>query len=160
VRPNDVTHLHTADWHLGQTIRGYSRAYEQQCALDSLIQIIVEREIGTLVIAGDVFDSQHPSGEVQHMFYRTLARLHAESPALNTVVVASNPNAAGRLEAPYPLLSAFKVHVVGNVHRTLDRLDCDRHLFTLRDARGEAYLHVIAVSYPTAACLPALAAGT
>lgn len=68
--------LHTADWHLGQTIRGYSRAYEQQCVLDSLIQLISEHEIDTLVIAGDVFDSQHPSGEAQAMFYQTLARLH------------------------------------------------------------------------------------
>ena len=148
--------LHTADWHLGQTIRGYSRAYEQQCALDSLLQIVIERDIDTLIIAGDVFDSQHPSGEAQHMFYRMLAGLHAEKPALNTVVVAGNHDAAGRLEAPHPLLAAFKVHVVGNVRRTLDRLDCDRHLITLRDAHGEAYLHVIAVSYPTAACLPAL----
>ncbi len=148
--------LHTADWHLGQTIRGYSRAYEQQCALDSLLQVVIERDIDTLIIAGDVFDSQHPSGEAQHMFYRMLAGLHAENPALNTVVVAGNHDAAGRLEAPHPLLAAFKVHVVGNVRHTLDRLDCDRHLITLRDARGEAYLHVIAVSYPTAACLPAL----
>ncbi len=148
--------LHTADWHLGQTIRGYSRAYEQQCALDSLLQVVIERDIDTLIIAGDVFDSQHPSGEAQHMFYRMLASLHAEKPGLNTVVVAGNHDAAGRLEAPHPLLAAFKVHVVGNVRRTLDRLDCDRHLITLYDTRREAYLHVIAVSYPTAACLPAL----
>lgn len=148
--------LHTADWHLGQTIRGYSRAYEQQCALDSLLQIVLERQVDTLIIAGDVFDSQHPSGEAQHMFYRTMARLHADNPGLNTVVVAGNHDAAGRLEAPHPLLTAFKVHVVGNVRRTLERLDCDRHLITLHDVHGEAYLHVIAVSYPTAACLPAL----
>lgn len=141
---------------MGQTIRSYDRAYEQQCALDSLLQIVAEREIDTLVIAGDVFDSQHPSGEAQHMFYRTLARLHAENSALNTVVVAGNHDAAGRLEAPHPLLAAFRVHVVGNVRRTLNRLDCDRHLITLHDPRGEPYLHVIAVSYPTAACLPAL----
>ena len=148
--------LHTADWHLGQTIRGYSRAYEQQCVLDSLVQLISEHQVDTLVIAGDVFDGQHPSGDAQAMFYQTLARLHTTRRGLNTVIVAGNHDAAGRLEAPHPLLAAFNVHVVGNVRRTLERVDCARHLLTLRDPAGEPYLHVLAVSYPTAACLPAL----
>ncbi|WP_035354907.1 metallophosphoesterase family protein [Edaphobacter aggregans] len=148
--------LHTADWHLGQTLRGYSRWYEQEQVLDRLIQLVEEREIDTLLIAGDVFDSQHPSGEAQSLFYKTLARLHQVRPSLNTVVVAGNHDAAGRLEAPHPLLAAFNVHAVGNVRRAQDRMDCERHLLTLRDAQGEAYLHVVAVSYPTAACLPSL----
>lgn len=70
--------------------------------------------------------------------------------------MAGNHDAAGRLEAPHPLLAAFNVHVVGNVRRTLQRVDCARHMLTLRDPAGEPYLHVLAVSYPTAACLPAL----
>src|SRR5258708_4259245 len=137
--------LHTADWHLGQTLRGYSRWYEQEQVLDRLIQLVEEREIDTLLIAGDVFDSQHPSCEAQSLFYKTLARLHQVRPSLNTVVVAGNHDAAGRLEAPHPLLAAFNVHVVGNVRRAQDRMDCERHLLTLPDAQGEAYLHVVAV---------------
>jgi DNA repair protein SbcD/Mre11 len=148
--------LHTADWHLGQTLRGYSRAYEQQQVLDRLVELIEEKEIDTLLIVGDIFDSQHPSGEAQSLFYKTLARLHQTRPSLNTVVVAGNHDAAGRLEAPHPLLAAFNVHVVGNVRRDQDRMDCERHLLTLRDSQAEAYLHVLAVSYPTAACLPSL----
>jgi DNA repair protein SbcD/Mre11 len=146
--------LHTADWHLGQTLRGYPRDYEHAIVLDRLLEIVQQREIDTLVIAGDVFDSQHPSGEAQTLFYRTIARLHVARPSMNTIVIAGNHDAAGRLEAPHPLLAAFKVRVVGNVRRNGERLDYERHLLTLRDLSGEPYLHVIALSYPTAACLP------
>jgi exonuclease SbcD len=148
--------LHTADWHLGQTLRGYPRDYEHSMVLNHLLEIVQQRDIDTLVIAGDVFDSQHPSGEAQSLFYRTIARLHEARPSMNTVVIAGNHDAAGRLEAPHPLLAAFNVRVVGNVRRKGELLDYERHLLTLHDLSGEPYLHVIALSYPTAACLPSL----
>lgn len=148
--------LHTADWHLGQTLRGYPRDFEHAMALNCLLEVVQERDIDTLIIAGDVFDSQHPSGEAQSLFFRTIARLHEARPSMNTVVIAGNHDAAGRLEAPHPLLAAFNVRVVGNVRRNGERLDCGRHLLTLHNLSGEPYLHVIALSYPTAACLPSL----
>jgi exonuclease SbcD len=148
--------LHTADWHLGHTLRGYPREFEQSAALNSLIEIIYEREIDTLLIAGDIFDSQHPSGESQSLFYRTLARLHAARPSMNTVIIAGNHDAAGRLEAPHPLLESFNVRIVGNIRRIDGRIDYSRHILTLKNPSGVPYLHVLALSYPTAACLPSI----
>jgi exonuclease SbcD len=148
--------LHTADWHLGHTLRGYPRDYEHSIVLSHLLEIVQQRDIDTLVIAGDIFDSQHPSGEAQSLFYRTIARLHEARPSMNTVVIAGNHDAAGRLEAPHPLLGDFNVRVLGNVRRNGERLDCERHLLTMHDLSGEPYLHVIALSYPTAACLPSI----
>lgn len=146
--------LHTADWHLGHTLRGFSREFEHAAVLDTLIEIIQQKQIDTLLVAGDIFDSQHPSGESQALFYRTLARLHAARPEMDTVVIAGNHDAAGRLEAPHPLLESFRIHVVGNVRRIDGRIDSSRHLLTLSDPGGAPYLHVLALSYPTAACLP------
>jgi exonuclease SbcD len=146
--------LHTADWHLGQTFRGHSREFEHQAVFGSLLTIIQQHQIDTLLIAGDIFDSQHPSGEAQALFYRMLARLHAARPEMNTIVIAGNHDAAGRLEAPHPLLDSFKVHIVGNVRRIDGRVDCSRHLLALKGTAGDLYLHILALSYPTAACLP------
>lgn len=148
--------LHTADWHLGHTLRGFSREFEHAAVLDALIQIVQQRQIDTLLIAGDIFDSQHPSGESQALFYRTLARLHAARPEMNTVVIAGNHDAAGRLEAPHPLLESFRVRIVGNVRRIDGHIDFSRHLLALNDPSGVTYLHILALSYPTAACLPAI----
>ncbi len=67
--------LHTADWHIGQTLRGFSREHEHRNVFRRLEEIIVERNVDALIIAGDVFDSQNPSGEAQQLFYDTLVRL-------------------------------------------------------------------------------------
>ena len=146
--------LHTADWHLGHTLRGHSRGYEHETVLTALVEIVQEKEIDVLLVAGDVFDSQHPSGESQTLFYRTLARLYRARPQMQVVVIAGNHDSAGRLEAPHPLLESFNVSIVGNVHRADGRINFSRHLRTLTNESREPFLHVLALSYPTAACLP------
>ena len=148
--------LHTADWHVGQTLRGFSREYEHRGVFSRLEEIIVERDVDALIIAGDVFDSQNPSGEAQQLFYSTLVRLSRARPRMTIVIVAGNHDAAGRLEAPRPLLEAFNIRVVGNIRRYEGRIDGARHLVAISDASGAVACHVLAVSYPTAACLPNL----
>ncbi|CAO4166009.1 exonuclease SbcCD subunit D [Methylorubrum aminovorans] len=148
--------LHTGDWHIGQTLRGFSRESEHEAVFARLETIVVEREVDALVVAGDVFDSQNPSGESQARFYALMARLHAVRPAMTIVITAGNHDAAGRLEAPRPLLEAIGVHVVGNVRRRDGAIDLERHLVPVRSAGGEVAAQVLAVSYPTAACLPPL----
>ena len=148
--------LHTGDWHIGQTLRGFSREREHDAVFGRLESIVVEREVDALVVAGDVFDSQNPSGESQARFYTLMARLHAARPEMTIVITAGNHDAAGRLEAPRPLLEAIGVHVVGNVRRRDGAIDLERHLVPIRSAGGEVAAQVLAVSYPTAACLPPL----
>ena len=148
--------LHTGDWHIGQTLRGFSREREHDAVFGGLESIVVEREVDALVVAGDVFDSQNPSGESQARFYALMARLHAARPEMTIVITAGNHDAAGRLEAPRPLLEAIGVHVVGNVRRRDGAIDLERHLVPIRSAGGEVAAQVLAVSYPTAACLPPL----
>ena len=150
--------LHTADWHIGQTLRGFSREHEHARVFEALVAIVEEREPDALVMAGDVFDSQNPSGDAQRLFYELLARLHRARPGMTIVVTAGNHDAAGRLVAPRALLDAIGVHVVGNVRRAAGAIDVSRHLVPIRKD-GEVAAHVLGVSYPTAACLPGLAAG-
>ena len=148
--------LHTADWHVGQTLRGFSREHEHRKVFERLEEIVVERKVDALIIAGDVFDSQNPSGEAQQLFYNALVRLSRAQPGMTMVIVAGNHDAAGRLEAPQPLLEAFNIRVVGNVRRREGRIEAARHVVPIADASGAVAAHVLAVSYPTAACLPNL----
>lgn len=146
--------LHTGDWHIGQSMRGFSREYEHRKAFERICEILVEREVDALIVAGDIFDSQNPSAEAQQLFYDTLVRFNRARPHMTSIIVAGNHDAAGRLEAPRPLLEAFRIRVVGNVRRHAGRIDGARHLIPILDATGAIALNVIAVSYPTAACLP------
>jgi DNA repair protein SbcD/Mre11 len=154
--------LHTGDWHIGQTLSGFDRAHEFRAVLAQLAEIVREREIDVVVVAGDVFDTQNPSGEAQRLLYEALVALHKARPdsklGVQTILTAGNHDAAGRLEAPRGLLEAINVRVVGNTRRVDGQLDAQRHLLPLvAPGTSEIAAHVLAVSYPTPACLPTLA---
>ena len=82
--------LHTADWHLNQTLNGWSRADEHAVWLDRLADVIAEERIDALLVAGDVFDGVNPSGDALAMFYGALRRFKASRPGLVTVVTSGN----------------------------------------------------------------------
>ena len=105
--------LHSADWHLGQTLHGVSRDHEHGLFLDWLLGQLEEHAVDVLVVAGDVFDGQNPPVGAQRLLYRFLARARRLRPALTVVLIAGNHDSGGRLEAPSPLLDELGVHVVG-----------------------------------------------
>ena len=148
--------LHTADWHIGHTLRGHGREYEHISVFDQLIRIVVEQEVDVLVIAGDIFDSQNPSGEALQLFYRTLSRLRAARPKLKIVIIAGNHDSGSRLEAPHALLASLDMHVIGSIHRLHNRAIAERHLISVRDSSNVVQLNILAVSHLTAGCLPNL----
>ena len=148
--------LHTADWHIGHTLRGYGRESEHVAVFDQLVNIVADREIDVILVAGDVFDSQNPSGEALGLFYRTLSRLRMARPQLKIIVVAGNHDSANRLEAPHALLSSLDMHVIGSVRRQNGRALSERHLIPVHDAAGQLRLHILAVSHLTPGCLPHL----
>ena len=146
--------IHTADWHIGQTLAGYTREAEHRAALAELVSIAAARSVDALIISGDVFDHQNPSGEAQRLYFEIIVALKRACPRMTIVITAGNHDAAGRLEAPAELLRSLDVHVVGNVRRIAGRIDAAHHLVDLRGANGAIEARVLAVSYPTAACLP------
>lgn len=135
--------LHTADWHLGHSLAGFSRAYEHGRFLDWLGDRVEETRPDALVIAGDIFDHQNPAAEAQAAFYRFLAGIGRRRPGLTVVVVAGNHDGAQRLQAPAEILRALDVHVVGHVRRDADgRLSADQLLVPVR--RGAEVLGLCA----------------
>ena len=145
--------LHTADWHIGQTLSGFGREAEHRAFLDHLGTLIVDLHIDALLIAGDVFDGTNPSGEAQRLLYSALARFLLLKPGLTVVMIAGNHDPAARLEAPEAMLRALGVHVVGTVHP-----DITHHLIPLSDATG-VRAHVLAIPFLRAADLPGLTLG-
>jgi exonuclease SbcD len=105
--------LHTADWHLGHTLKGHERAVEHDVFLRWLVQTIAERAVDVVVIAGDVFDQANPSARAQAQFYDFLAAVHRARPDVDIVVIAGNHDSPARLDAPHPVLRSLRVHVVG-----------------------------------------------
>lgn len=140
--------IHTADWHLGQTFFGYDRDEEQEAFLSWLTNVLVDRQIDVLLIAGDVFDVANPSAASQRRFFRFLKECNRQNPHLQIVIIAGNHDSAARLEAPEPLLEELNTTIVGMIRRTDDGLiDFDRLIVPLYNAQGDKEALCLAVPY-------------
>ena len=76
--------LHTADWHVGRTIRGHSRADEHRAVLAEVAAAAAEHEVDVVLVAGDQFDTAAPSAEAEQIVYTALldlARTGAQVPS-------------------------------------------------------------------------------
>jgi DNA repair protein SbcD/Mre11 len=99
--------LHTADWHVGRTMRGRSRADEHVAVLAEIAAVAGRERVDVVLVAGDVFDSAAPTAEAERIVYRALLDL-ADTGA-TVVVVAGNHDNPRRLQAVAPVLRLGRV---------------------------------------------------
>jgi DNA repair protein SbcD/Mre11 len=105
--------LHTADWHVGKTLRGRSRLDEFAAALSEVAEIARDRRVDAVLIAGDVFDSPAPPAEAEKLVYDFLARLLPERIAC--VLIAGNHDHPRKLAALAELLEGLRIFVRADV---------------------------------------------
>ncbi|TNI87544.1 exonuclease SbcCD subunit D C-terminal domain-containing protein [Aeromonas sobria] len=140
--------LHTADWHLGHQLHGHDRRFEHDAFLDWLSDTLKAREIDALLVAGDLFDTANPPASAWQQLYRFLARLRAEMPRLNMVLIGGNHDSPSKLDAPHELLRAFDLHLVGSISRDSEgKLETDRLLVPLQDQEGKLAAWCAAVPF-------------
>ncbi len=60
--------LHTSDLHLGKKLNGFTLHDNQEEMLNHILDIVCERNIDILVIAGDIYDSKIPSTKAIELF--------------------------------------------------------------------------------------------
>lgn len=106
--------IHTADWHIGNTLYGRKRYEEYEAFLNWLAGLIEERDIDVLLVAGDIFDTSTPSNRAQELYYRFLCRV-AASAKRQVVIIAGNHDSPSFLDAPRELLKFLNVHIVGTI---------------------------------------------
>lgn len=102
--------LHTADWHVGRTLRGRSRADEHRAVLAEIVGIAKDEEVDLVILAGDVFDGASPTPESEELVWGALLGLAATGAEI--VLIAGNHDSPHRLKAIRPLLQLTRVHTV------------------------------------------------
>ena len=107
--------LHTADWHVGRTIRGHSRADEHRAVLAELVGLAARHDVDVVLVAGDQFDTAAPSAEAEQIVYTAL--LDLASTGAQVVLVAGNHDNPRRWGAITPLLARSDVHAAAQVRR-------------------------------------------
>ncbi len=149
--------MHTAYWHIGHELAGWSRELEQARVLDEISALVLANKVDALVIAGDVFDHQNPSSAMYKMLYEFFDELAIKAPDLLSVMIAGNHDSAGRLEAPGPLLKRANVVAIGSLHLVDGLPDLERHLIRVERA-GKTKGYILAIPYLRPADLPGFGA--
>jgi exonuclease SbcD len=105
--------LHTADWHVGKTLKGHNRLAEQEQVLREIVRVVREQELDAVLVAGDLYDSAAPSAQAQKLVVRTLMALAGSG--AEVIVIAGNHDHAATLEAYRPFAGAAGITLVGSV---------------------------------------------
>ena len=101
--------LHTADWHLGKTLKGQSLIDDQKFILDEIFEVIKQEKPDAILIAGDIFDRSIPSADAVDLFNETLNKL--ASPKISTLIIAGNHDSATRLNFGSELFSKQNIFI-------------------------------------------------
>lgn len=125
--------IHTSDWHLGHTLYNYDRSFEQRAFLKQLARIVAEEKPDVMVVSGDIYHYSSPSASTQRMYTDGMLRIHRACPEMKIVVTAGNHDSSSKLEIDSSLWHHFGVKVVGNIERTQEEVNLDKHIIEIRN---------------------------
>jgi exonuclease SbcD len=108
-----VKFLHTADWHVGKTLKGRDRLEEQRAVLAEIASIAEANEVDAVLVAGDVYDLSAPSAAAQQIVVRALLRIRRAG--AEVIVIAGNHDHGPTFEAYRPLMSVAGITLAGTV---------------------------------------------
>ncbi|WP_123505636.1 exonuclease SbcCD subunit D [Frondihabitans sp. PhB188] len=86
--------LHTSDWHLGRTLHGVDLTEHHAAFLEHLVEVVRERAVDVVVVAGDVYDRAVPAVPSVRLLSDAFARL---SDLATVIVTPGNHDSATRL---------------------------------------------------------------
>lgn len=123
--------LHTADWHLGKTLKGQPLLDDQIHIVDEIFDIIDDdKNLDAVIIAGDVYDRAIPPADAVTLFDETLTKLAERK--IPTLIIAGNHDSATRLNFGRELFARQGIYIAAKVAE-------DFQPVVLNDAFGEVY---------------------
>lgn len=106
--------LHTADWHIGNTLYGYDRADEHEAAFAALADIVGRERPDVMLVSGDIFHNPQPSASAQTALTDAILKLRAAAPDMAVVIIAGNHDSASRHEIFSRAWRRLGVYAVGS----------------------------------------------
>lgn len=88
--------LHTADWHIGKTLNGFSLLEDQQATFKQIEEIAEKNKVDAVVIAGDLYDRSVPSEVAVTTLNKMLQQLNLRD-NLPLLAISGNHDSATRL---------------------------------------------------------------
>ncbi|MFC6322480.1 exonuclease SbcCD subunit D [Companilactobacillus baiquanensis] len=88
--------LHTADWHIGRTLNGYSLLDEQKYAFKQILKIAKAENVDGIVVAGDLYDRAIPSTDAITALNEMFKEINIDN-KLPIYAISGNHDGAKRL---------------------------------------------------------------
>lgn len=101
--------LHVSDLHIGKRVNEFSMFDDQRYILGQIIDVMVERKVDALLIAGDVYDKSAPSSEAVALLDWFLGQVAATGTPV--FMTAGNHDSAERVAYASALLARQNVFV-------------------------------------------------
>lgn len=101
--------MHLSDLHLGKRVNEFSMLEDQKYILNQILQIVINEQVNTVLIAGDVYDKSVPSAQAVTLFDDFLTRLEALE--CTVLLIAGNHDSPERLAFGAHLLQKSRVYL-------------------------------------------------
>ena len=102
--------LHTADWHIGRKLNGFSLLEEQEHAFKEVIRLAKQEKVDAIVIAGDLYDRSVPSVEAVALFNEMMIEMNIRE-KFPVFAISGNHDSATRLDTGSPWLKEQQFHL-------------------------------------------------
>ncbi len=126
--------LHTSDWHIGRTFHTHSTLGHLRGVFEALVEVVRERKVQVVVVAGDVFDSAMPSADSYALLAWVLRELREAGAVV--VMTSGNHDSATRLGFQSEWVGLAGIHIITRPDQFLEPV-------TIADANGPVHFYGI-----------------
>ena len=109
--------LHLADLHLGKRISDYDLSEVQQDILHKLIDYVVSKDIDTIVVSGDIYDSHDPSATATALLDDFMSLAHKNN--INLLMISGNHDQEDKLHFGSNILKNDGIYIVTDIKGAL-----------------------------------------
>ena len=87
--------IHTADWHLGKSLKNQSLIDDQNYILQEFLKLVEEEKPDAIIIAGDIYDRSIPPVDAVNLFDEVIFKIVEKK--IPVLCISGNHDSAGRL---------------------------------------------------------------
>jgi exonuclease SbcD len=115
--------LHTSDLHLGKNLSNESFYEDQKYILDSIINVVKEKNIRVVMIPGDIYDKSIPNTEASMLFDNFITSLSKMN--VTVLITSGNHDSNERLSFGSNIFNSFNIHIVTSYNGYIDKVTID-----------------------------------
>ena len=115
--------IHLSDLHLGKALGEYSLIKDQEYILGQVLDLVREKGVNAVLIAGDVYDRSMPSEAAVNLLDGFISELAACN--IKTFIISGNHDSEERLEYGSRLFSSRGIHIVSVFNGVLAKISVE-----------------------------------